>query len=174
MENDLPRMYAVVPDYRGAECTGVRDGDGGTVVSDCRFGDGGTVGGLHDRFGAVRRIVDRSPSAGRQIDLEMLPGLVNAGVHLADAGRIVVSRCVVDGEHLLDVLQETVVVLRLGQAPLEFAQRVETRKKHVLERGFVLDIFRPEVRLDADDMPPLFFVQTFGNGLVAVHLVDRK
>lgn len=103
----------------------------------------------HDRFGAVRRIVDRSPSAGRQIDLEMIPGLVNAGVYLADAGRIVVSRCVVEGEHVLDVLQETVVVLRFGPAPLEFAQRVETRKKHVLEHGFVLDILRPEVRLDA-------------------------
>ena len=101
------------------------------------------VRGKYDGFRTVRCIIDRSFSAGRQINFEMIPDLADTGTYLADAGRIVVSCCVVEVEHVFDISQETVVILRFRPAPLEFAQCIETRQKHVLKRGFVPDVFRP-------------------------------
>lgn len=91
MENDLPCMYFVVPDSRGAERTGVCYGDG---VPSCRTavsGDGGCpFAEKYDGFRTVRCIIDRSFSAGEQINFEMIPVLPIRYIPRG-CGRIVVS-----------------------------------------------------------------------------------
>ena len=123
---------------------------------------------VRSRFCPVDCVSDRGVSLCAQHHFGAMLFLVQTDLadDLEGCRGIIVSKEVIDGDFVGEIVEESFPVLCLRHAPLHFGEGCLTRIEHVFKVAVVLDVFCPEVGLDAQDVLSGILVHVFGIRLV--------